>query len=515
MTAIGHGAPARDPAHSGAPGAPAAAAGQSVGLLVGGLVAAVGLLVAVTGGAPASGLRHAYFLPVILAATRYGAGPGVLTASAAGLLHAPFVLTEVERAGVTAEVAEAAVTFGLLLLVGALGGVLAGHATHPRRRYETLIAVQRVLADEVPLDLALGRLRAILVGRLGADALALVVREGSRLVVAGGESVAPGSVVACALTTGEPLFVPDAGGRGRPRRVVVVPLTAGGAVIGALALERTGEIDGRERAALERLGAHVGLALENARLASRQRRFGDELAEKVAEATQRLDETHRMKSTFLAIASHELRTPLTALQGFAELLSTRAFRPPEVRRLAGIIHLETERLTRIVSDLLDLSHLERGLAPSLRRSSVNVGDALRSVVELLARRSTHVIHLECADALPAVDADADALDRVLKNLISNAMKYSPAGTAVTVRARALGAGVEFSVEDQGPGIPAAALPRVFEPYYRAPGAAHAAVGSGLGLAVVKSLVDAHGGSIAIDSALACGTRVTFVLPSVP
>jgi two-component system OmpR family sensor kinase len=76
-------------------------------------------------------------------------------------------------------------------------------------------------------------------------------------------------------------------------------------------------------------------------------------------------------------------------------------------------------------------------------------------------------------------------------------------------------GVEFSVEDHGPGIPPTALPRVFEPYYRAPGAAQTAGGSGLGLAVVKSLVDAHGGSIAIDSAPACGTRVTFVLPSVP
>jgi signal transduction histidine kinase len=515
MIAVECRATAREPVHGEVSGAPAAAAERGAGLLVAGIVAAVALLVAVTGGTAAAPLRHLYFLPVIVAATRSGAGAGVLTASASVLLHAPFALTEVERAGVTAEVAEAAVTFGLLLLVGALGGVLAGQATRQRGRCETLLAIQRVLADEVPLDLALGRLRASLLGRLGADALALVVRDGARLVVAGGESVAPGSAVACALATGEPLFVPDTGAQSRPRRAVVVPLTAGADVIGALALERTGEIDGRERAALERLGAHVGQALENARLASRQRRFGDELAERVAEATRSLEETHRMKSTFLAIASHELRTPLTALQGFTELLSTRTYQPQEVRRLAGIIHLETERLTRIVSDLLDLSHLERGLAPSLRRTSVNVGDALRSVVQLLARRSTHAIHLECADTLPAVDADADALDRVLKNLISNAMKYSPAGTAVTVRARARVGGVEFSVEDQGAGIPPAALPRVFEPYYRAPGAAQTAVGSGLGLAVVKSLVDAHGGSIAIDSAPACGTRVTFVLPSVP
>jgi signal transduction histidine kinase len=360
------------------------------------------------------------------------------------------------------------------------------------------------------------RLRACLMARIESEALALVARDGERIVLAGGHVLAHDSLVARTLASGRPEFVPHTGADGPPRRCLAVPLLAGGETVGILAIERHGEIDKAERAAVERLGAHVGLALENSRLASRQRRFTEELAAKVGEATRHLEETDRMKSIFLAVASHELRTPLTALQGFTELMSTRDLPAPEMRRLAGIVHGETERLTRIVSDFLDLSHVERGLAPALCRGRVVVSDALHDAVRLLRQQGRgHRILVECCDALPEVDADPDALDRIIKNLVSNAVKYSPTGSAVRVRARAVAAGVEFSVSDEGTGIPAAALPRVFEPYYRGPGAAQAARGSGIGLAVVKSLVDAHGGVIGMESAPTRGTCVTFVLPSVP
>jgi signal transduction histidine kinase len=319
------------------------------------------------------------------------------------------------------------------------------------------------------------------------------------------------------MTTGEPAFVPDAGGGRRPRRVFVTPLLAGGRPLGALALERAGELGGDERAALEALGAHIGLALENAQLAARQRRFADELAQKVAEATRRLEELDRAKSSFVAIASHELRTPLTALQGFSELLAMRRLPPDEVRRLAGIMRGEAKRLGRIVSDLLDLSRIERGLALELRRAPVAVEALLVATADVFRRGSaTHPIVVECAPGLPRVDADPDALERILTNLISNALKYSPPGRTVRVGARPApdGAAVDFEVEDEGAGIPAEALARIFEPYYRVPEAAGTARGTGIGLAVVKSLVEAHGGRIRIDSAPARGTRVAFSLPAV-
>jgi two-component system sensor histidine kinase KdpD len=459
--------------------------------------------------------RHAYHVPVVVAALVYG-GPGILVALAAVLLYAPFVIPALERSGASASVLEGLVTFAMLLGTGGLSAALAIGVRRQRRRFETLVAVQRALEGEVPLALALARLRSALASRLGAD-VGLAVHDGARLAVAGGVEVAPGSAVARVLESDAPLFVTDAGGATRPRRCYVMPIGASGSIVGALAIERQGDIGPDERGALLTLAAHLGLALENARLAARQRRFGDELAEKVAAATERVREIDRLKTEFVALASHELRTPLTALQGFSELLATRRFTPPEIGRIGLIMATETERLGRIVSDFLDLSRLERGQAPPLRRRRVDPGALVSDAVELLRRgRTTHALDVELDGPLPEVDADPDALDRVVKNLVGNAVKYSPAGTRVRVAARARSAppAVEITIEDQGPGIAEVDLPRVFEPYYRAAGASAAAGGLGLGLAVVKSLIDAHGGEIHAENVAPHGTRMTLILPAV-
>jgi two-component system sensor histidine kinase KdpD len=176
---------------------------------------------------------------------------------------------------------------------------------------------------------------------------------------------------------------------------------------------------------------------------------------------------------------------------------------------------ETERLGRMVSDFLDLTRLERGLEPVLRRSVLDPAPLIAAAVDLFRRtRTTHRLELHVDGALPQVDADADALDRVLKNLIANALKYSPHGTCVRVRARGDDGRLAMEVEDEGPGIAAEDRARVFEPYYRAPSATRLGPGVGLGLAVVKSLVEAHGGSIHADAADGRGTRMTVTLPAV-
>jgi two-component system sensor histidine kinase KdpD len=479
-------------------------------------LAVITLAVAHSGAGATSLWRHAYHVPVVVAALRYRNG-GTLAALAAVFLYAPFVLPALEREGATPAVLEGLLTFALLLGVGVLSGALAGGVRRQRARYETLATVQRALDGDTPLDLAVARLRACLHARLDAT-VALAVHDGTRLVVAGGTSVARGSAVAHVLVSGAPLFVPDAGGRGALRRCFVAPLGGRGGVVGALAIERAGDIAADERRWLPVLAAHVGLALENARLAARQRRFADELAEKVTAATRHVVEMDRMKSEFVAIASHELRTPLTALQGFSELLAMRRFSPVELARIAAIMRAETERLGRIVSDFLDLARLERGLAPPLRLARVDAGALIADAVEVLQRaRSTHHLEVDCADGLPPLDADPDALDRVVKNLVSNAVKYSPAGSRVRVAARAQETppAVEITVEDEGPGIAEADRARIFEPYYRTPAGARAAGGAGLGLAVVKSLIDAHGGTIRADNVAPHGTRMTLILPAVP
>lgn len=451
-------------------------------------------------------LRHLYLLPVLGAALRFGAVGGGVAAGVAILLQAPSVFAAIERHGLAPRLAEHLVTFVILAGVGTVTGRLAWAARTQRRRFETLLSVQRALAEEAPLPIALQRLRGCLAARLPAQSVALVVRDDDRLVAAGGGPVAAGSLAAQVLASGAPQFVADVGGGARPRRVFAAPLLAGGVPIGVLTVEREGELTGAERTAIATLAAHCGLALENARLASRQRRFSEELVERIASAVA-------TKSTFVAVASHELRTPLTALLGFSELLANRPFEAAEVRGMAEVMNRETERLVRIVDDFLDLSRLERGLEPRLSRARVEVAPALAAAVEVFRRSGSHRLVIDCADPLPAIDGDPDALDRILKNLVSNAMKYSPAGSAVRITARARhGAAVELSVHDAGRGIPEEALPRVFEPFYRAPGVGSAR-GSGLGLAVVKSLIDAHGGTIDLDSVPGRGTRVTFVLPA--
>ena len=477
-------------------------------------LAVITTLIALGDAGPPSLLRHAYLLPVVTAGLRFGLSGGVLTAASAALLNAPFLLPEIERSGLTTDAAEGLVTLGVLGLAGALSGTLRTHADRHRKRHETLVDVQRALADDVTLDVALTRLRATLAPRLGVDELALAARDGEQLVVAGARRVAPGSLGARVLARGAPAFVRDVGGGVRARQAFVTPLVAGGRAVGLLAVERRGEIFPQERAALEALGAHVGLALENARLASRQRQFAAELSEKVAAARRELEELDRAKTAFVAIASHELRTPLTSLQGFSELLAVRRLPPEEVTRLAGVMRTEAKRLGRIVSDLLDLSRIERGLAPALCRVPLALAPAIEATADLFRLgTATHPIAIECDPALPPVDADPDAVERVLTNLISNAIKYSPAGSTVRVKAQALAGVVAIEVADSGRGIAAEALGRVFEPYYRAPDVAGVAPGTGIGLAVVKALVEAHGGAVRVDSVPMLGTRVTFVLPS--
>lgn len=461
---------------------------------------------------PASPLRHLFAVPVVLGALAFGLRGAVLTGTGVVLLFAPVVLPDVERHGLTAEVAEALVTMILLLLLGGIVGALRTQTLRQSQRLSLLLAVHTLLARDDAIEILLRRLRALLIVRLPIREVALVLEDGS-CASATGEGTRVGSVASEVIRTGRAFFLTDSRESLQPSRVAVVPLIGSGGCVGALAVEAA-ELSMTDRSELAALGAYVGLALENARLAARQRRAADELDAKVAAATHHLEEMDRAKSTFVAIVSHELRTPLTALLGFGELLATRAYSVPEVHRLAGIVHRETQRLVRLVDDLIDLSRLERGGAPTLRRAALCPARALSSVAELFRHVGPRLV-IECASPIPDVDADPDAVDRILKNLITNALKYSPATVPVHLVADHDGPGfVRFTVQDRGPGIPPAALPHVFEPYYRAPGAAGAAPGTGLGLAVVKALVEAHGGSIEVASEVGRGTTISFRLPQI-
>jgi two-component system phosphate regulon sensor histidine kinase PhoR len=226
-----------------------------------------------------------------------------------------------------------------------------------------------------------------------------------------------------------------------------------------------------------------------------------------------------VRRDFVANVSHELRTPLTAIKGYAETLLGPAGADSDTRgRFLSVIDRHSERLGRLIDDLLALSDLELGRTP-LRLGTVAVAPAVDDVLQVLgdaAERAGVELAGDVATDIPAVEADADRFRQVLINLVDNAIKYTPDGGRVVVRAAAAngahGGMVEVAVEDTGIGIPRT-ISRLTERFFRVDkGRSRALGGTGLGLAIVKHIVQAHGGDLEITSAVGRGTAVRVFLP---
>lgn len=228
-------------------------------------------------------------------------------------------------------------------------------------------------------------------------------------------------------------------------------------------------------------------------------------------------ELDRMKNEFIATVSHELRTPMTAVKGALGLLLGGAAGPvtEEQRELLTVAHQNTDRLIRLINDILDLSRIEAGHL-ELRRVPVQVNDVVAAAVremEGVRQQRGLELHLHLSPNLPEVEADPDRVGQVLINLLGNAYKFTEPGGRVTVRTLAAGDEVRVQVADTGPGIPPDQLERIFERFQRAPGAAtRRAGGTGLGLAIARAIVQGHGGRIWAESAPGQGATFTFTLP---
>jgi PAS domain S-box-containing protein len=225
-------------------------------------------------------------------------------------------------------------------------------------------------------------------------------------------------------------------------------------------------------------------------------------------------ELERAKDDLVALVSHELRTPLASLVGFAELLLTRDYSESERREFLDIMHREGRRLTDLLNQFLDLHRLGKGHGKVVQRPT-DLRRLLRDAAVLAGRDPAHPVLLEVRDDLPAVSADPDRLQQVLANLLSNASKYSPSGGEIRVSARRIdGDMVEVAVQDQGIGLPADALPRLFERFYRIETSDREGIGgAGLGLAISREIVEAHGGRIRAESpGPGRGSTFRFTLP---
>jgi two-component system, OmpR family, phosphate regulon sensor histidine kinase PhoR len=225
----------------------------------------------------------------------------------------------------------------------------------------------------------------------------------------------------------------------------------------------------------------------------------------------------RARRDFVANISHEFKTPLTAIQGFAETLLAGVAEPENQVRFLEIIRSNALRLGRLTDDLLRLSQIESGKVP-LEMRAVNLCDIVGPCVETVrvnAAAKNLTIETECAQNSAAIAGDVNALQEILQNLLDNAVRYTPAGGRVVVRAETKGPDVALSVADTGIGIPKASQERIFERFYRVDAARSREVGgTGLGLAITKHLVEAHGGRIEVDSEVGRGSTFTVLLPRI-
>jgi len=224
----------------------------------------------------------------------------------------------------------------------------------------------------------------------------------------------------------------------------------------------------------------------------------------------------RLRRDLVANVSHELKTPISALRARLENLLDGVEEPDPI--LIGVMLQQTERLSRLVDQLLDLSRLESGDVP-LEMEPVALDSLVERVVnEVEVARADRGIHVRnlVADDLPPVEADRERIHQVLFNLIDNAFRFTPPGGEVIVRAVRENGSCEVSVEDTGPGIPPEHLPLVFERFYRVdPSRSREDGGTGIGLAIAKSVVEAHGGRIWAESRVGAGSRFRFALPAGP
>ena len=249
------------------------------------------------------------------------------------------------------------------------------------------------------------------------------------------------------------------------------------------------------------------------------RETSDKLAESLEaqqEANANLAKLDQTKSEFLSIVSHEFRTALTGIQGFSELIRDGGLEPDEVRAYGGYIFNDADRVNRLIGDMLDLDRMESGRM-TMRSGDVDINDIIMEAISRAAPSAVTVEFKSDLDPrLPIVSGDRDRLIQVLSNLVNNAVKYSPEGGTVTLATRVDGRFALVSVTDTGLGIPQQEIGHVFERFRRVrSGAAQSIPGTGLGLTIVKQIVEMHGGKIWVESAVGHGSSFHFTIPLAP
>jgi len=292
---------------------------------------------------------------------------------------------------------------------------------------------------------------------------------------------------------------------------VALPVSVRGEVRAQLVVKAPRAQLARARRALETVAAELSLALERQQLIAAEQ----ETARTLAEQNERLRELDRMKDQFVSSVSHELRSPLTSIVGYLELLLDGEVGEldEDQRHFLEVVDRNCNRLTTLVDDILFIARVDAGRL-SLDLQPVELAELAAAAVESagpVARREGIELSLDAEPGMPPVVADSTRMTQLLDNLISNAVKFTPRGGTVTVATAKRDDVAHLEVRDSGVGIPRDELDRLFDRFFRASTSAVAS-GTGLGLSIVKSIVDAHRGTVSVESEVDAGTTFLVDLP---
>lgn len=442
-----------------------------------------------------------FVVGVSMVGALYGLMPSLLCALLSSLLFDFFVSEPVFELAIsrTTDLAPPVVFALCAVISGLLSGRLRDEATRANRSNQQLASLlslsrqlQSASSDEAVHAILM---ESMLAGQAGQIGLYRMI-DGAAVPVGDSQATAEWIDLARAAMQWEPEWIED-------EHLVGCRLLAGERCVGAMILDRA-TARGRGVGFMLAQGRMAALALERIDLSLR-------LSEAHAHAR-----TEELKSALLASVSHDLRSPLTAISASAASLLT--FGPQFDREtshelLDGIVK-EAARLNDLTTNLLQMTRLEAG-EEGLSWSLLPVGESLRAIMGRVQRhRQTHpmTLHMPAQELL--VRTDSTLFDLAVTNVLQNAIRYSPAGSPITIECSAQGEGASIAISDEGYGIPPAEQEKVFDRFYRLARDARVPQGSGLGLAIVRGFVQASGGTIKLESPLrdGHGTRITITLP---
>jgi two-component system, OmpR family, sensor histidine kinase KdpD len=463
-----------------------------------GVVAAVTLVCYRVAPVNATTAGFAYLLAVLFVAARWGLTESVAGAVAAVLCYNFFFLPPIG----TFSIADPQNWVALFVFLST--SITASHlstqakkraveATERQREMEKLYALSRSILLIEPTQQQFPKQLTMQVAQsLGASSIALYDRQTGETYHSGPEDF-PDSAAELQQAALQGTFFRD-----ERTGAVVTSIRLGAQPIGGLGLKGVDLSD----SALQGLANLVAIGLERAR------------AQEVASRAEAARQSDELKSTLLDALAHEFKTPLTAIKAASTaLLSSSVLRQEQQRELLSVVDEETDRLSVLVTEAIQLARIESGRV-QLQRENHSVCELINSVLEKIRPAAEgRKIEVRIPEDIAPVFVDRELIEVALRQLIDNALKYSPPDSSVSLTASPSNGRVMVSVADHGPGIPEAEQTRIFDKFYRAEASRHQIPGAGLGLVIAREIIHAHGGEIWVESTPGQGSVFHFSVPT--